>query len=147
MTDNRFKMIKRHIHFNNDDDFELAGTPNCLQFGFLKLVRERLLLIPREEYLAKNVCNSSHHYLFGSSRTWNQLTCTEQPTPADMQLSDDIIQDATPPGYSLVQVEPMVSTGRNPHRWIAFFTRNDNHYSCGCQYISHAKAEFKRLCP
>ncbi|KAL3287150.1 hypothetical protein HHI36_001629 [Cryptolaemus montrouzieri] len=70
----------------------------------------------------------------------NLLPCTDQPTPADMQLADDIIQDATPPGYSLVQVEPMVSTGRNPLRWIAFFTRNDNHYSCGCQYISHANA-------
>ncbi|KAL3272066.1 hypothetical protein HHI36_022528 [Cryptolaemus montrouzieri] len=77
----------------------------------------------------------------------NLLPCTEQPTLADMQLADDIIQDAFPPGYSLVQVEPMVSTGRNPNRWIAFFTRNDNHSSCGCQYISHAKAEFKRLCP
>ncbi|KAL3272075.1 hypothetical protein HHI36_022537 [Cryptolaemus montrouzieri] len=77
----------------------------------------------------------------------NLLPCTEQPTLADMQLADDIIQDAFPPGYSLVQVEPMVSTGRNPNRWIVFCTRNNKHSSCGCQYISHAKAEFKRLCP
>lgn len=56
MTCNRFEKIKRHLHFNNNDDFKPAGAPGHDKLfkirPLLDKVRERLLLIPKEEYLA-----------------------------------------------------------------------------------------------
>jgi len=64
-----------------------------------------------------------------------------------MALAQRILQDASPPGYTLVNHEPSVETGRHPHRWISTFTRNDGYYSCGCAYLTRVKQEFLRVQP
>lgn len=71
------------------------------------------------------------------------LPCTENIGNAGIQLELDliksfnvftnwvdianarIIDEATPPGYILDNVEPVVQTGRNPHRWRGIFRRRD----------------------
>ncbi|CAH2102738.1 unnamed protein product [Euphydryas editha] len=49
-------MIKRHLHFNNNNDFKPVGTPGHDKLfkirPLIDKVRERLLLTPKEEYLA-----------------------------------------------------------------------------------------------
>ncbi|CAH0550971.1 unnamed protein product [Brassicogethes aeneus] len=71
--------------------------------------------------------------------------CTENVDQRHMDQAREIIQDATPAGYTLGEVEAMTTTGRNPHRWIATFTRdnNDYNYETGCQYISAVPKELK----
>ncbi|CAK1592174.1 unnamed protein product [Parnassius mnemosyne] len=56
MTCNKFEMIKRHLHFNNNEDFKPPGTQSHDKLfkirPLIEKLRERLLLIPKEEYLA-----------------------------------------------------------------------------------------------
>lgn len=86
-------------------------------------------------------------YLFLPALAINYLPCTENVDQRHMDQAREIIQDATPAGYILGEVEAMTTTGRNPHRWIATFTRDNNEYETGCQYISAVQREFKRKCP
>lgn len=82
-----------------------------------------------------------------SSEAIDLLPCTDNPTAADFQTARRLIQQSTPPGYTFVDVDPEVTTGRNLHRWIARFTRNDGTYEYGCEYIVSVKQNFKRYCP
>ncbi|CAG4938749.1 unnamed protein product [Parnassius apollo] len=56
MTCNKFEMIKRHLHFNNNEDFKPPGTQSHDKLfkirPLIEKLRERLLLISKEEYLA-----------------------------------------------------------------------------------------------
>lgn len=70
------------------------------------------------------------------------LPCTDTPTPADLLTARNILGVSTSPGYALQELSPRVTSGRNPHRWIATFTRNDNNYS-----LTAVKKDFKRYCP
>lgn len=75
------------------------------------------------------------------------LPCTENVAPADMVAARNIIQGAIPPGYALEDLNPMVTTGRNPHRWVGEFSRADNRYETGCAFMTLLKKDFKRYCP
>lgn len=75
------------------------------------------------------------------------LPCTENVTPANMVSARNIIEAAIPPGYALTDLQPRVTTGRNPHRWVGSFTRNDNQYRADCQFLVVIKKDFKRYCP
>lgn len=56
MTCNRFEVIKRFLHFNDNNDFKPKGTPGHDKLFKIRLllekIRDRLLLIPKEEFLA-----------------------------------------------------------------------------------------------
>lgn len=58
----------------------------------------------------------------------NLLPCTNQVNNADLHTATNIVTDGIPPGYVL---EPTVTEGRNRHRWIDTFSRNDNNYDLG----------------
>lgn len=86
--------------------------------------------------------------LFGRFTTaLDLLPCTDNPSPADRQLARRIIRDHTPPGYNMVDLDSEVTSGRNPHRWVGIFTRNDGQYECGCAYLTAVKRDFMRFCP
>lgn len=72
------------------------------------------------------------------------LPCTENVAPADMVAARNIIQGAIPPGFAL-DLNPMVTTGRNPHRWVGEFSRADNRYETGCAFMSLLNKDFKRV--
>lgn len=77
----------------------------------------------------------------------NLLPCTDVVDQQRMARARNIIEASTPPGYTLRDIKPDVTLGRNPHRWIATFRRNDNHYENGCAYLVSTKKYFKRVCP
>lgn len=77
----------------------------------------------------------------------NILPCTENVDNAVMAATREVLEDATPPGYTLDNYHPCVQTGRNPHRCTVVYQRNDNHYSSGCDYLTAVRQDFKRLCP
>lgn len=56
MTCNRFDAIKKNLHFNNNENFKPRGTDGYDKLfkvrPLLDKIRERLLLVPKEEYLA-----------------------------------------------------------------------------------------------
>lgn len=56
MTLNRFEVIKSFLHFNNNEDFKPRGTLGHDKLfkirPLLTKIRERLMLVPKEEYLA-----------------------------------------------------------------------------------------------
>ncbi|XP_008552076.1 piggyBac transposable element-derived protein 3-like [Microplitis demolitor] len=56
MTCNRFDAIKKNLHFNNNENFKSRGTDGHDKLfkvrPLLDKIRERLLLVPKEEYLA-----------------------------------------------------------------------------------------------
>lgn len=75
------------------------------------------------------------------------LPCTDNVLPADMLLARNIIESSVPPNYRLADLQPRVTTGRNPHRWVGYFTRNDNQYRSDCLFLVSTKKDFKRYCP
>lgn len=77
----------------------------------------------------------------------NLLPCTDNVDDNNMAAGGLILEDATPPGYTFQELHPVVQTGRNPHRWIGIFSRNDNHYDYGCAYITDIRNNFRRICP
>lgn len=77
----------------------------------------------------------------------NILPCTDGGTAEIIAAARNVILDATPPLYQLEDVVPHVTLGRNPHRWLGHFTRRDNQYDSGCQFLASLKRDFKRLCP
>lgn len=56
MTCNRFEELKRFLHFTNNEDTVPINDPNYDKLQrirpLINKIRERLLLLPREEYLA-----------------------------------------------------------------------------------------------
>ncbi|GBP72669.1 PiggyBac transposable element-derived protein 3 [Eumeta japonica] len=56
MTCNRFEAVKKNLHFNNNDNFKPRGTDGHDKLfkirPVLDEIRERLLLVPKEEFLA-----------------------------------------------------------------------------------------------
>lgn len=56
MTCNRFETIKRFLHLNDNDNFKPLGTPGHDKLfkvrPLLEKIRERLLFVPKEEFLA-----------------------------------------------------------------------------------------------
>ncbi|GBP74879.1 PiggyBac transposable element-derived protein 3 [Eumeta japonica] len=56
MTCNRFEAVKNNLHFNNNDNFKPRGTDGHDKLfkirPVLDEIRERLLLVPKEEFLA-----------------------------------------------------------------------------------------------
>ncbi|XP_055910468.1 piggyBac transposable element-derived protein 3-like [Eupeodes corollae] len=56
MTCNRFEVIKKNLHFNNNDKFKPRGADGHDKLfkirTLLDQVRERLLLVPKDEYLS-----------------------------------------------------------------------------------------------
>ena len=77
----------------------------------------------------------------------NLLPCTDVVTQADLLVARNILDDATPPGYTLDDLSAEITTGRDPHQCLGTFKRNDNHYNTGCQYLTAVEREFKRVCP
>lgn len=75
------------------------------------------------------------------------LPCTENVNQQDLDTATDILRQATPPGYTINTVVPTVCTGRNPHRWVVSYSRNDNVYEAGCAFLTAIKKDFKRYCP
>lgn len=56
MTCNKFETVKRFLHFNNSENFKPRGTDGHDKLfkirSLLEKIRERLLLVPKEEFLA-----------------------------------------------------------------------------------------------
>lgn len=69
----------------------------------------------------------------------NLLPCTDNVDNKKMAPARLILEDATSPGYTLQKLHPVVQTRRNLHRGIGIFSRNDNYYDYGCEYITDVR--------
>ncbi|KAJ8947655.1 hypothetical protein NQ318_009539 [Aromia moschata] len=78
-----------------------------------------------------------YQYVYSSCHVNQQIIATAR----------GVVENATPLGYTLDEVVPEVATGRNPHRWVCTFSRNDNNYESGCAFLVAVKKDFKRFCP
>lgn len=59
-----------------------------------------------------------------------------------------IIENHTPPGYTLDSIAPSYNEGANFWRWSCSFIRNDGRYETGCTFL-HEKVRlpFRNYCP
>lgn len=77
----------------------------------------------------------------------NHVPCTDNVDVAAYDLAGRFLREYTPPGYRLIEYLPSTQTGRNPHRWICRYERDDNVYLQDCSYLTDVRASFKRDCP
>ncbi|KAL3283999.1 hypothetical protein HHI36_018169, partial [Cryptolaemus montrouzieri] len=69
----------------------------------------------------------------------DHLPCTNKVDQMVLDRARHIILASTPPGYRLIDLVPIVTSGRNPHRWQGSFSRNDNRYETGCAFLQAIK--------
>lgn len=74
----------------------------------------------------------------------DHMPCTENVDANALNVARQILERNVPPGYRMTDFFPNTRTGRNPHRWVCIYERNDGVYSQTCDYLTTARTVLKK---